>query len=262
MMIDACVFTAALVRTPPASCVNGLRTEDIGNPDPAVFREQHASYVRALEATGVTVTILRAEEDWPDSMFVEDPVLCLPEGAILMRPGAASRQGEVSIIEPCIRSIYGERVHAIPDDAHVEGGDILLTDREILIGLSARTNAAGVTAVTALVTPWGYNVRPVETPPDILHFKTDCAWLGDNHVLCTRRLAQTGVFDGYDIVPVPDGEEAAANAIRVNDTIFVAGGYPETKKILEALGRPVVPVPVTEAAKLDGGLSCMSLRLR
>jgi len=233
----------------------------MGDPDLKLFLEQHSTYVSALEAAGLEVTNLPADEEYPDSVFVEDPALCLREIAILMRPGASSRQGEVARIEPHVRSIYEDNVYKLPDGAFAEGGDILVTDREIVVGLSTRTNMEGAAAIAEIAEPRGYSVRHVQTPVGVLHLKTDCATLGDERILSTRRLAASGIFDGYDVLLVPDGEEAAANAIRVNDSVLVAGGFEQTRQALAGTGLTVVPVSVTEAAKLDGGLSCMSLRL-
>lgn len=255
-------FTHAITRVPADSCVFGLSTADLGDPDPALFREQHARYVTALERAGVAVTVLAADERFPDSVFVEDPVFCLPEGAILLNPGAPSRLGEEEAIAPAIRSFYGNRACSMSAGASVDGGDILVTDSEILIGLSARSNSYGINEISEIVRPWGYKVRSVDTAAGVLHLKTDCATLGDNRVLSTSRLADSGVFDGYDVIIVPDGEEAAANAVRVNDTVLVADGYPRTADALTRAGYTVDILDVSEAQKLDAGLSCMSLRFR
>ena len=240
--------------------MNGIREAGSGPPDPALFREQHEAYTGFLERAGVAVTKLPADEAFPDSVFVEDPALCLPEVAVLLRSGAASRRGEAAALKPALHPFYGDNLFELPESALADGGDILVTDREILIGLSARTNRAGAEAIASFVGQWGYCVQTVATPTGILHLKTDCATLGGNRVLSTRRLADTGVFTNYEIVLVPDGEEAAANAIRVNDTLFVASGYERTRAQLSDLDLCVESVNVSEAAKLNGGLSCMSLR--
>ncbi len=253
-------FTQAIVRLPAESCVDGITEAGLGPPDPALFRAQHARYTERLTQAGVTVTTLPADESFPDSVFVEDPALCLRRGAILLRSGAAPRRGEAATLEPALRTFYGDQLARLPEGAFADGGDILVTDREILVGQSARTNAAAAAAISAIAGDWGYAVRTVATPADILHLKTDCTTLGGGRVLSTRRMADAGIFDGYDVVLVPDGEEAAANAIRVNDTVFVAAGFEKTPIALSRLGLRVESVDISEAAKLDGGLSCMSLR--
>ncbi len=252
-------FTHALSRRPSASCVNGLRAMDVGVPDVELFQAQHSAYLDALANAGLSVTVLEPLEDYPDSVFVEDPALCLPEGAIVLRPGAASRRGESAEIAPTLKQAYGE-VHEIQGLGFIDGGDIMVTDREILIGLSARTDREGVAALDNITQPWGYKIREVQTPTSVLHFKSDSAPLGGERVLATKRLAESGCFEGYDVLLIPDGEEAAANALRVNDQVFLASGFPETADLLSNAGYDLTLLPMTEAAKLDGGLSCLSLR--
>ena len=111
------------------------------------------------------------------------------------------------------------------------------------------------------MTPLGYVIREVFTPPEILHFKTDCSLLGPYEILSTKRLQNSGCFDGYSVINVADGEEAAANAIRVNDYVIMPAGFPRTRAILEEHGYKVKVINNTECAKLDGGMSCLSLRL-
>ncbi len=252
-------FTHAIVRRPAPSIVDGLRAVDTGTPDLALMQAHHEDYVAALKATGASVTELEAAPDFPDSVFVEDTALCMPDCAIVMRPGAASRLGEAALMEPHLVALYDE-VARIGAPGFIEGGDILVTGREILVGRSARTDAAGVAALRALVEPRGYALREVETPPDVLHFKTDCSLLDAHTVLCTRRLAATGCFEGYRVVHTADGEEAAANAIRFNDIVLMAAGFPRTRDALDDAGFAVREIGNSECAKIDGGMSCLSLR--
>jgi dimethylargininase len=257
-------FTHAILRTPADSIVDGLRAVDTGTPDVALFRQHHARYRAALEAAGLQTRVLEAREDFPDSVFVEDAALCLPEGAVVMRPGAPTRLGEATVIEPVLMETFAE-VRLLPDvsdhgHARIEGGDVLVTDREILVGRSARTNGAGIDALRAAVADWGYAVRELATPPEVLHFKTDCGLLDGETVLTTRRLAEGGGFIGYRLVHVAEGEEAAANAVRVNDVVLLPAGFPKTADIVREAGFEVVELPNSEAAKVDGGMSCLSLR--
>ncbi len=252
-------FTHAITRRPSASITQGLRAVDTGAPNLDRFLQDHADYVTALRSTGAVVIELPPLDAFPDAVFVEDTALCLPEGAVLMRPGAPSRLGEVAEMAPSLRALYPD-LREIAAPGHIEGGDILTTEREILVGLSARTDAAGVAALTDAVAGWGYDVRVVETPPDILHFKTDCALLDGETILSTKRLADSGCFTGYRVIHVADGEEAAANAIRFNDLVICPAGFPKTAEALMKAGYDVVTVGNTEAAKLDGGMSCLSLR--
>jgi dimethylargininase len=252
-------FDSALVRTPARSVVHGLRADDRGDPSYQGVIREHAAYVAALRAAGVEVTVLPPREAFPDSLFVEDPALVFAEGAILLRPGAASRAEEVAEIAPVLRGIFGT-VLELPSTGHAEGGDVLLTPKGVMIGLSARTDRAGAEALLACLGELGRKATIVETPAGVLHFKTDCSLLDEDSVLSTRRLARSGVLDGFRQVVVPDGEEAAANALRVNDVVLVASDFPKTIDMLDRLGYRIVPVEVAEIGRIDAGLSCMSLR--
>lgn len=252
-------FTHAICRVPSASIIDGLRAVDTGAPDLDMFRQHHADYVAALRSTGAEVTVLEAMEDFPDSVFVEDAALCLQEGAVVMRPGAPTRLGEAAAMAPHLQELYDDVV-AIEGPGFIEGGDILTTEREILVGLSARTDLAGVQELQTLVARWGYAVRIVETPPGVLHFKTDCSLLDEETILSTERLDASGCFEGYKVIHCAEGEEACANTIRFNNLVLMPSGFPKTRAALDAAGYEVCEIGNTEAAKLDGGMSCLSLR--
>ncbi|WP_281857202.1 dimethylarginine dimethylaminohydrolase family protein [Litoreibacter halocynthiae] len=252
-------FSHAICRKPSRSIVDGLRAVDTGAPDLKVFERHHQDYVAVLRETGAEVTVLDALDDFPDSVFVEDAALCLQEGAVIMRPGAPSRLGEAAAMAPHLDQLYGE-VLRIEGDGFIEGGDILTTEREILIGLSARTDNAGVAEFSRLVDRWGYTVRVVDTPPDVLHFKTDCSLLDEDTILSTKRLDASGCFDGYKVIHTADGEEACANTIRFNNLVVMPAGFARTRDLLVQAGYDVREVGNSEAAKLDGGMSCLSLR--
>lgn len=255
----SCRFTRALVRRPAASVVRGLRAEDRGDPDLALFEAQHAAYREALEAAGLAVDLLPPLEAFPDSVFVEDAALCFPGLAVALRPGAPSRRGEAAALRPELERRF-PTVLELPEQVSVDGGDLLTTDREVLAGLSARTDAAGAEALASALAAHGHRVRRVETPAGVLHLKSDCATLGGATVLATPRLAASGCFSGYEVIETAAGEEAAANAIRVNDRVLLAAGFPRTAERLDRAGYELAILDLSEAAKLDGGLSCLSLR--
>jgi len=253
-------FTHAIVRRPARAVVRGLRAGK--GPDPSFdgVKSEHAAYCAALVNAGLAVTILPPDERFPDSIFVEDPALVFPEGAILLRPGAPARAGEVAALEPALCERF-ETVLAL-EDGLADGGDILATPERVMIGLSARTDKAGAEALMGLLAKLGRRALIVETPKGVLHFKTDCALLDDETVLTTRRLSSSGVFKGYREIIVPEGEEAAANALRVNKALFVGARFRRTAERLADAGYDVVPLPVDEIGRIDAGLSCMSLRWR
>lgn len=252
-------FTHALCRQPGASIVQGLRAVDTGAPDLALMQAHHADYVAALRATGASVTVLPPLEAYPDAVFVEDTALCLPQGAVIMRPGAPSRLGEAAEMAPHLTALYGQ-VAQIAGPGTIEGGDVLTTEREILVGRSARTDAAGIAELAGIVAGWGWTLREVHTPPGVLHFKTDCSLLDGDTILSTARLSASGCFDGYRLVTVAEGEEAAANTIRFNDLVLMPAGFPRTRDRILAAGYTVQEIGNSECAKLDGGMSCLSLR--
>ncbi|SLN50428.1 N(G),N(G)-dimethylarginine dimethylaminohydrolase [Roseovarius litorisediminis] len=252
-------FSRAVTRRPSASIINGLRAEDIGTPDLDQMLADHAHYVATLKETGAEVIELPPLEAYPDAVFVEDTALCLPQGAVMMRPGAPSRMGEVAEMEPALRAVY-EDIRQISGPGHIEGGDILVTGREVLVGRSDRTDAAGVAELAGILADWGHSLREVFTPPGVLHFKTDCSLLDADTILSTKRLEASGCFEGYNVLHVADGEEAAANSIRFNQYVICPAGFPRTAEMLSNAGYDVVQINNSECSKLDGGMSCLSLR--
>jgi dimethylargininase len=251
-------FDRALVRRPAPSVVRGLRAVDRGNPSFADLCAEHDVYVAALEAAGLAVESLDPLEEFPDSIFVEDPALTYGEGAILLRPGARSREGETVFIEPALRRNFPQVLRIAAGFA--DGGDVLNLADRVLIGVSARTDRAGAESLVACLAALGRKGEIVATPEGVLHFKTDCSLLDAETVLATPLLARSGVFAGLRQVLTPPGEEAAANALRVNDRVLVGARFPKTVALLDGLGFTLAPLATTEIGKIDAGLSCMSLR--
>jgi len=254
-------FEGYLCRTPGDSVVRGLRGAGGDDPDPERFRAEHGAYIDALEAAGGTVEVLPALEDYPDAVFIEDAALCIGGTAIALRPGAPSRAGEVAELVPALKRNFG-RVVTLDGPGTVDGGDVLVTENHAFVGLSSRTDQKGFEALAEIVAGLGLEARSVALPPGVLHLKSDCGLLDETTVFATPRLAASGCFAGYDVIETPQREQAAANLIRVNDVVLVTKGYPQTAALLGSRGYRVETVDVGEAAKLDGGLSCMSLRFQ
>lgn len=252
-------FSHALCRTPSKSVVNGLRADDNGDPDATIFAEQHRIYVDALRATGANVEVLDPLEEFPDSVFIEDAALCLKNTAICLLPGADSRKKEVDALRPSLKRIF-PTVIDLQQGGLIDGGDILCTDDTVMVGLSARTNLSGAQQLESFVNDLGYSLEIFETPKGVLHFKTDCSLLDNETILSTQKLADSGCFKGFKVLNIPMGEAPAANSIRFNDTVFISEGYPKTADLVSQHGYHVTTLPTSEAAKVDGGLSCMSLR--
>lgn len=251
-------FTDAFVRVPGMSVVDGLRDGDHAGPSYEGVLAEHAAYVGALRDAGVTVEVLPPLEAFPDSMFVEDPALVFQEAAILLRPGAPSRAAEVAEIALVLRRRF-ERVIEL-EDGHSDGGDVLVTPERVYIGLSTRTDRAGAGRLGAALASIGRTAEVVAPPPGVLHLKTGCTLIDEETILATAQVAASGLFDGFRILTVPEGEEAGANALRVNDRLFCGSAFPRLQDLLARHGYALVALPVHEVGKIDAGLSCMSLR--
>jgi dimethylargininase len=251
-------FNSAIVRKPARSVINGLRANAGPGPTFEGVAAEHRAYVEALKSAGMRVTTLEALEDFPDSIFVEDPALVFTRAAILLRPGAPSRQGEVQELSATLSAQF-ESVLRMPE-GYADGGDVLVTPNRVLIGLSSRTDVAGATALQKLLGSIGLDSEVVRVPAGTLHLKTDCSLLDAETILATAELATSGLLDDYRLLVPPDDERHACNAIRVNEVVLMRAGCPRTQEMLAKHGLNVVVLPTDEIAKIDAGLSCMSLR--
>jgi len=251
-------FDRAIVRRPATSVTKGLRATDRGDPSYPGVKREHDAYVAALREAGVHVEVLEPLEEYPDSIFVEDPALVFTAGAITLRPGAASRAGEALAMNAVLARHF-KKVLQLPR-GFVDGGDVLRTAEKVMIGLSARTNLEGAEALIECLAAIGQSGVIVKTPDKNLHFKSGLSLLDDVTVLTARRQSGSGVFSGFKEILVAPGEEAAANALRVNDRVFVGADFPVTIALLSKAGFQVVPLPTAEIRRIDAGLSCMSLR--
>jgi dimethylargininase len=250
-------FDQAIVRRPSRSVVDGLSA--VAGPKPSYDRiaREHAAYIAALNEAGLEVEILGPLEPFPDSIFVEDTALVFSAAAIALRPGAPTRSGEVAEMLPTLKQRFDQVLELT--EGHVDGGDVLTTPSKVYIGQSARTDAQGAQALIKLLAKLGIKGIAVKTPPGVLHLKSDCALIDEETILMTARLAASNPFLDLRALIVPEGEDPAANALRLNDRILVSEFYPRTHDLL-ARHAKVVALPTTEIAKIDAGLSCMSLR--
>jgi dimethylargininase len=251
-------FTHAIVRRPAASVVLGLRDGDGPDPDFEGVEAEHVAYVAALRDAGLHIDLLEPLEAFPDSVFVEDVALVFGAGAILLNPGADSRRGEVAHIVPVLERHFGKV--ASMNRGFADGGDVLVMADRVVIGLSARTDREGAEAVVDLLAQLGQRGVVAETPKGVLHFKTGCSMIDEDTVLAVPAMAGCPEFKGLRVIETPPGEEAAANLLRVRDRILIGSRFPKIQALIEALGIRTVSLPVSEVAKIDAGLSCMSLR--
>jgi len=255
------VFTKAVVRSPAASFAGGLTRVDLGKPELAVAREQHEAYCQALEDCGLKLTRLAADDQYPDSTFVEDTAVLTSRGAVITRPGAPSRLGETEEIRRVLLTDY-ERVFEIHAPGTVDGGDVCEAGDHFFIGVSHRTNEPGANQLAAFLAELGYDstLLDIRGLSNILHLKSGIAYLGHRRIVIIDELQDRKEFSGYDLVHVNAAEAYAANCLSVNDRVLVAAGYPALQRQLRDLGYDTIDLEMSEFQKMDGGLSCLSLR--
>lgn len=252
------VFTHALTRVPGPQLVDGLTTADLGLPDPALALHQHEKYIQALEACGLRLTRLPEDPLFPDSCFIEDVAVCTPHFALITRPGALSRQGEIEGMEPILKSFF-QQIEIIEAPGTLEGGDVMQVGNHFFIGLTDRTNAAGSQQFIAHLERYGLSGSTVNVPGG-LHLKTGVTYLENGNLLGVVAFQSEPQFRKYNWITVEENEAYAANAIWINGTVLVPEGFPQTQTKIEAVGYSTLAVPMSEFEKVDGGLSCLSLR--
>ncbi len=255
------MFTKAIVRPPAPNFAEGLTTADLGDPIYERALAQHETYCLALEQCGLKLIRLEADPLYPDSTFVEDAAVLTPRGAILTRPGAPNRAGEVTNIKEVLADFYPD-VLSISSPGTLDGGDVCEAEDHFFIGVSERTNEAGARQLAEVLASLNYtssfvDIRGVD---GILHLKSGLAYLGDRRLAVIDALASRAEFSDYDLVRVDAGETYAANCVRVNQPVLLAAGYPAWEGRLRELGYQTIALEMDEFQKMDGGLSCLSLR--
>ena len=255
------MFQRAIVRAPSANFGEGLTTVDFGSPDYSRALDQHQSYCAALERCGLSVQRLETDPRYPDATFVEDTAVLTERGAVLSRPGAPSRAGEVTGIRTILAEIYPE-LQSISEPGTLDGGDVCEAGNHFFIGISERTNEAGAQQLAGVLSSLGYSASFVDIRgvAGILHLKSGLAWLGDDELVVIEALRNHTEFQRFDLVSVAAGEEYAANCVRVNDQVLIAAGYPTLEGALQQRGYQTIALEMSEYQKMDGGLSCLSVR--
>jgi dimethylargininase len=255
------LFTKAIVRTPSANFAAGLTTADLGKPDYHLALRQHAAYCEALQSCGLNLIGLPPDELHPDSTFVEDTAIVTSRGTVITRPGDPSRRGETEGIERKLREYYQD-IKRITEPGTVDGGDVCEAGDHFFIGISQRTNEAGATQLARILESFSYGASLIDirSLSNILHLKSAIAWLGDNRFVVIDALSRLKEFSTYDLVHVNFVEEYAANCLFLNSRVLVPAGFPGLKRQLEDLGYSTIALEMSEFQKMDGGLSCLSLR--
>jgi dimethylargininase len=226
--------------------------------DLPLARQQHEQYVQALRQLGCQVIELPPEADLPDSVFVEDTAIILPEIAIITRPGADSRKPEVESIAP-ILSRY-RPLARIQAPATLDGGDVLVLGKKIFVGLSTRSNHLAITQLQTLLADYGYDVDGVHLH-DCLHLKSAVTRLDDQTLLINRAWVDTKPFETYHLIDVDPDEPFAANCLPIGGVILYSAAFPKTLQKIKEQGFSVQTVDVSELAKAEGAITCCSLIL-
>ena len=255
------MFTKAIVRIPGRNFDAGLTTVDFGRPNLELVLAQHAQYCEALRECGLALTTLDADLRFPDSTFVEDTAIVTPHGAILTRPGAASREGEVEAIRPSVLKFFPSPL-TIEAPGVVDGGDICEAENHFFIGLSHRTNEEGARQLVTHLATFGYTSSTIDVRgmTTILHLKSGISYIGGNTMVVMEEMADHPAFASFNRMRVSAEESYAANCVRVNDRVLIAAGFPKLATDLRARGFNPLELEMSEFQKMDGGLSCLSLR--
>lgn len=255
------MFARAIVKQPCKALVNGITEHpELGVPDYAKALRQHAAYVKTLESCGVSVTVLAPDENFPDSCFVEDAAVLTKYCAVITNPARASRAAEAQLMAGVVAQFYpADKIFYITPPATLEGGDVMMAGDTFYVGLSARTNAAGAAQLAQYLEPFGCKVVGVPLT-EVLHLKTGVVYLENGVMLGHGEFLHKPAFERYTMLAVPDGEDYAANCVWMNGRVIVPAGYPQTLALVQKAGYETLVCDTSEYKKIDGGLSCLSLR--
>jgi dimethylargininase len=252
------MFTNAIVRVPGFSMQDGLSSSRLGRPDVIKACEQHSAYVDALRNQGLTVRVLEENERYPDSTFIEDVALCTPFCAVVASPGAESRRGEIIGIRPLLEEYYNE-MEEIRFPGTLEAGDVMTVGNHYYIGISGRTNIEGADQLITILNK--YKLSGIKVPlENMLHLKSGISYLENNIILVCGELTTHKEFEKFNRIQVSNDESYAANSLWINGKVLVPEGFPETRNKIEKAGYETIVLDVSEFRKVDGGLSCLSLR--
>ncbi|OFX26460.1 MAG: hypothetical protein A2041_00535 [Bacteroidetes bacterium GWA2_31_9b] len=251
------MFTKAIVRKPAHTFANGITEAKLGKPDYKLALKQHDAYCEALEKCGLKLTVLDANPDFPDSCFVEDTAVVTKDFGVIARPGNKKRLGEEIEIKKVLEPLLP--LYSINDLGTLDGGDVMQADNIFFIGLSNRTNLTGSRQLKETLEKYNYTVYVIPIC-NILHFKTGVNYLGENNLLVQEGICTMNELSAFNRILIDQNESYAANCLRVNDYVLVPKGFPKTKANVEKLGYKIIELELSEFQKMDGGLSCLSLR--
>lgn len=251
------LYKHAITRKPGRNFAEGLTTVKNEQPDYELMIRQHSEYVQALRSLGVEVILLDPLPEYPDSYFVEDTAVVFPEAAVITNPGAESRKGEEDGIELVLSRFRDTK--RIFHPGTVDGGDVMQAEKHFFIGISERTNGEGVRQLGKILQDHGYSWEKVSVGEG-LHLKSGVNYFGNNTMLLTEGFAVDSAFSGYDRIVLDEDEEYAGNTLLVNGFLLTPAGFPKTINKLKNAGFEIIELNVSEVRKMDGGLTCMSIR--
>ena len=252
------MFTQAIARKPGEIFARGLTTTVSAKPPQfELLLKQHETYLETLKSCGLEVTLLNPLPDYPDAYFVEDTAVVTPDVAIITNPGAEARKGEEESMVPILAGF--RKIERILAPGTVDGGDVLQVGNHFIIGLSERTNKAGAEQLGGILENFGntWGMVPVGAG---LHFKSSVNYVGKNTLLVTSDFAEHAELCGYNKIVLENVEAYAANTLLVNGHLLTPAGFPGTRQKLEVLGFEIIELETSELRKMDGGLTCMSIR--
>ena len=253
------MFKNAIVRKPGRSLINGITSApELGTPEYRIAIKQHDNYIEALKFCGLEVIVLQADERFPDSCFVEDVAVCTKKFAMIAKPGAPSRRGEEKEVIEVIKKFYND-LEYIKEPGTLEGGDVMMVKDHFYIGLSKRTNREGAKQLMKALGKYEMSSSIVEIS-EMLHLKSGLAYLEKNVLLVAGEFINNLKFKGFNKIIIDEDEIYSANCIRINDYVLVPAGCPKTKEKIETAGLEVIVIDTSEYRKINGGLSCLSLR--
>lgn len=256
------MFTKAITKKPCKALIDGITTAMFGEgtPDYELAIKQHDKYVETLKSLGLEVLDLEADERYPDSCFVEDPAVVMAECAIITNPATSSRNGEKYEIVDAIKKFYADdQIFHIEAPGTMEGGDVMLVGKHFYVGQSDRTNAEGFKQFKDIVSRFGYEATAVPVTEG-LHLKDFVIYLENGNMLVSQHMNEEPAFAEYTRFVIDPDELYAINSMNINGTVLVPEGFPKTLKIIEDLGYPTILINNSEFAKIDGSLTCLSLR--
>jgi dimethylargininase len=252
------MFTQAIARKPGKNFARGLTAAvSVTPPRYELLLQQHETYLETLMSCGLEVTILDPLPDYPDAYFVEDTAVVTPDVGVITNPGAATRNGEEESMAPVLAGF--RKIERILAPGTVDGGDVLQVGSHFFIGLSERTNKEGAGQLGRILESFGNTWATVEVGAG-LHFKSSVNYVGQNTLLVTPDFAEHAEFRGYEKIVLENAEAYAANTLLVNEHLLIPAGFPATRQKLEALGFKIIELETSEVRKMDGGLTCMSIR--